>query len=95
MALMMSNKLDEFLRFLAKIDDWHSLSEVAEAIGLSRESTKNIAFFFEEFDFIILDEEKRRVKVNPKVRKLYTGEEGEHAMENRFLGGGMEREGTG
>ena len=70
----MSDKLGDFLWFLAESGGWRSLSEVAEAIGLSEERVETVASLLNEFDLVSFDREKRWVSIHPRVRRLYAEE---------------------
>ena len=71
---MMPDKLDDLLWFLAESGDWHSLTELAEAIELSKERVEMAASLLDEFDFVSYDPDKRRVRIQPRVRQLYVEE---------------------
>ena len=71
---MTTDKLDDLLWFLAQNGEWHTLSEVAEAIRLSEERVEIAASFFDEFHFVSFNRDKRRVRIHPMVRQLYLEE---------------------
>ena len=71
---MTPDELDDFLWFLAESGDWHSLSEVAGAMGLPEERVEMAASLLDEFDLVSFDREKRLVSIHPRVRRLYAEE---------------------
>lgn len=63
--------LDDFLEFLAVDGGWHGLEEVSAALQLTRDSVDKIARFFASYDFVDLDERKKKVRIHAKLRKLF------------------------
>jgi DNA-binding IclR family transcriptional regulator len=65
------DKLDEFISFLARADDWRSLTEVAEATQLSEDKVEAVARLFAEVEFAEFDKQLRRVKLGSALKDLY------------------------
>lgn len=67
----MSLAVDGFLEYLAVDGEWHSLNEVVAYLQLEKSEVVKIAKFFARFRFIQLDETRRKVKIQPNVKKLF------------------------
>jgi DNA-binding IclR family transcriptional regulator len=68
------NKLKDFLYFLAEDGQWHSLNEVAEAMGLSKQIVEKIARYYVYFNFVAFNKEVGKVQIDPKLKELLTPE---------------------
>lgn len=49
---------------------WHSLNEMARKTNMDEEKTKLIISFLEEFSFIQIDREKKKVRLDALTRKF-------------------------
>jgi DNA-binding IclR family transcriptional regulator len=67
----MPGKLSEVLEFLAGDGEWHTVGEVAEAVGISLEKAEKLLRDLSEFRFIHFDEEGR-VRIDPELKRLLT-----------------------
>jgi|GEM_PF-2083999 len=67
----LSLAVDKFLECLAVDGEWHSLNEVVAYLQLEKDKVVEIAKFFARFKFIQLDETRRKVKIQPNVKKLF------------------------
>ena len=67
----MASHLDNFLEFLAVDGGWHGLEEISASLQLTQDGVYKIARFFANYNFVDFDEEKRRVRINAKVRKFF------------------------
>jgi len=65
----MLGKLSEVLEFLAEDGEWHTVREVAEAVGVSLEKAEKLLRDLSEFRFIYFDEEGR-VQIDPELKRL-------------------------
>lgn len=50
--------------------EWHTIDEVRKEMGLSKKQFKPITDFFSEYDFIAVDNSKKRIKVKEDVRSF-------------------------
>ncbi|MGQ9566185.1 MAG: hypothetical protein ACUVT5_06545 [Candidatus Bathyarchaeales archaeon] len=50
--------------------EWHSLNEIISKTGMDKEKTKLIVSFLEEFDFIRMDREKKKVRLDVLTRRF-------------------------
>jgi len=62
-------RLSELLEFLAEDGGWHTIGEVAEAVGLSPERVEELLRDLSEFGLVQFDEEGR-VRIDPELRRL-------------------------
>jgi len=69
--LPMLAKLSEMLGFLAEDGGWHTVGEVAEAVGVSLEEAEKLLRSLSELGFIQFDGEGR-VRIDPELRRLLT-----------------------
>jgi len=67
----MPGRLSEVLEFLAEDGGWHTVGEVAEAVGVSLEKAKKLLKDLSEFEFVHFDEEGR-VRIDPELRRLFS-----------------------
>jgi DNA-binding IclR family transcriptional regulator len=65
----MPGKLSEVLEFLAEDGGWHTVGEVAEAVGVSLEEAEKLLRDLSEFGFVHFDGEGR-VRIDPELRRL-------------------------
>lgn len=61
--------VSEILEFLAVDGEWHTVEEVAEALGLDVIQVSKVLKEISEFHFVEFDEQGR-VRVDPKFRRL-------------------------
>ena len=66
----MSFILDKFVEFLATDGEWHNLSELSAALGLTDKKTLIITRFFSRYDFLQFNVDEKRVKIDVKMREL-------------------------
>ena len=67
----MPSKLSGGGGFLAEDGGWHTVEEVAEAVGVSLEKAEKLLRDLSEFKFIHFDEEGR-VRIDPELKRLLT-----------------------
>jgi len=65
----MPGKLSEVLESLAEDGEWHTVGEVAEAVGVSPEKAEKLLKDLSEFEFVYFDEEGR-VRIDPELKRL-------------------------
>jgi DNA-binding IclR family transcriptional regulator len=65
----MASKIVNALEIL-KDGKWHTLAEIQEKLGISEEQIKRTTEFLTEYEFIISDEEKKRIKLNRDAKKF-------------------------
>jgi len=58
--------IDEIL-WLLKDGEWHDLKEVAKKVALPKSKAEMVASFLGEYDFIQLNENVKRVKLQPSM----------------------------
>jgi DNA-binding IclR family transcriptional regulator len=51
---------------------WHALEEIQQKAGLSESQSLYITEFLKEYEFVILDEEKKKAKLNREAKKFLT-----------------------
>jgi len=66
---MRISKVDTLFEVL-RDGKWHSLNEIASKTGMNEEKTKLITAFLEEFSFIQINTEKRKVRLDALTRKF-------------------------
>jgi len=54
--------------------EWHTLEGVRRKTKVSRNQIQQIAEFLEEYEFVTLDEAKRRMRIGEAVRKFLAAE---------------------
>lgn len=57
---------------ILKDGEWHSLDAVINELRLPKKMVERILCFLAEFEFIRLDEEEKRVKIDHDFQSLYT-----------------------
>ncbi len=57
---------------ILKDGKWHSLDAVINELRLPKKMVERIIRFLAEFEFIMLDDEKQRVKIDNELQSLYT-----------------------
>ena len=69
-------RVDDVLKLLEN-GDWHDLKEIGEKIQLPNIDTASVTDFLAQYDFIMLDEERRKAKLDSstqvflrKIRRL-------------------------
>lgn len=67
----MLRKISEIIEYLSLDGEWHTVREVAEALGQSVEQTSQLLRELSMFNFVEFDEQGR-VRVEPKLRSLPT-----------------------
>jgi DNA-binding IclR family transcriptional regulator len=65
----MPGKLSGVLGFLAEDGGWHTVGEVAEAVGVSLEEVERLLKALSELGLAQFDEEGR-VRIDPELRRL-------------------------
>ena len=65
------SKVERVLEFL-RDGEWHTLEEVEKKLELDEESISKLFAFLREYNFIIVDEEDGKVKLEENVRKFYS-----------------------
>ena len=68
------NLSQRFLLYVIDDGEWHSLSEVAKALEWQEEETADVAKYLAKGRFIDYDEETKKVKLEPWVKKYPRGE---------------------
>ena len=62
--------LDSILELLDEKNDWCNLEEIVSKTKASESETTTLLEFLAEYSFATLDTNKRRARINPKVRKF-------------------------
>jgi len=62
--------IDRALEIL-KDGKWHSLDALMDELRLPKKVVERVLRFLAEFEFIRLDEEKQRVKIDHEIQGLY------------------------
>ena len=57
---------------ILKDGKWHSLDAVINELRLPKKMVERIIRFLAEFEFIMLDDEKQRVKIDNELQSLYS-----------------------
>jgi len=50
---------------------WHTLKEIKQKMKLDRNQTQQTIAFLKEYNFIVADETKKKIKLNEDVRKFF------------------------
>ena len=58
--------IDQIL-LLLKDGDWHGVNEIAEKVALPKSKIKLAFEFLNEYDFVQLNENSRRAKLEPSI----------------------------
>ena len=66
-----ASKIADILEVLGD-GKWHVLEELQQKIEVDRETIQQITNFLREYDFIVLDEEKKKTKLNRTAQKFLT-----------------------
>ena len=66
-----SSKIAKILEILND-EQWHTLKEIQEKAQLDKSQVQQIIRFLKEYNFIIVDEEKREIKIEKTVKKFLT-----------------------
>jgi DNA-binding IclR family transcriptional regulator len=61
--------IDEFL-WLLKDGEWHNLEEITEKLALPKNKAELAVSFLAEYDFIQLDKNTEKVKLQPSTLKF-------------------------
>ena len=65
----MASKIVNALEIL-KDGKWHTLAEIRQKLGINEEQIKRTTEFLTEYEFVISDEEKKRIKLNRDAKKF-------------------------
>jgi len=66
-----TSKIAMILEIL-KDGQWHALKEIQTKMGLNEDQTHQTVAFLKEYSFIIMDETKKKMKLQENVRKFLT-----------------------
>jgi DNA-binding IclR family transcriptional regulator len=69
----MSFKVAGLLEILSD-GEWHTLEGVQRKTKLSRNHVQQVAAFLEEYEFVTLDETRKKIRVKEAVRRFLTHE---------------------
>ena len=67
----MVSKITEILETLSD-GKWHSLEEIQQRMKLSGIQVQKITIFLKEYNFVAIDEENKKIRINKNVRKFLT-----------------------
>lgn len=67
----MTMKLSRALELLSD-GKWHAIAEIINESGTDRKEWKRIMDFLREYNFIVVDEERKCVKLKREAEKLLT-----------------------
>ena len=67
----MALKVGKVLEVL-KDGKWHTLEEVQRMISLKRNQIQQIAEFLERYEFVTVDEARKRMRIEEAVREFLT-----------------------
>lgn len=68
---MKTTKLATILDILSD-GKWHTIAEIERESKMKKEELKRIADFLEDYNFIVADENKRKIKLQEIAQKLLT-----------------------
>lgn len=51
---------------------WHTLREIQQKIKTNEDQTRRITEFLKEYEFIILDEEEKKVRLDEEAKRFLT-----------------------
>jgi predicted transcriptional regulator len=66
-----SSKIAKILEILND-EQWHTLEEIREKIQLNKSQVQQIIRFLKKYNFIIVDEEKKKIKIEKTVQQFLT-----------------------
>ncbi len=49
---------------------WHGIVELQQRLGLNEHKVQEITTFLNKYDFVKIDKENGKVKINPNLQKL-------------------------
>lgn len=52
--------------------EWHTLEGVQRKTNLNRKQLQQVAVFLEKYEFVTMDETRKRIRVDEAVRKFLT-----------------------
>ena len=58
------------IMWLLKDGEWHDLKEIAEKAALPKVKAETIVTFLEEYDFVQLNENTKKVRLQPPLLKF-------------------------
>jgi len=67
----MASKILNVLEILSD-GKWHTLGEIRQKVKVNENHIQRIAEFLKEYEFILLDEEKKKVKLDKDAMKFLT-----------------------
>ena len=62
--------IDEIM-WLLKDGEWHDLEEIAEKAEIPRVKAKMVVSFLDEYDFIQINEDLKRLKLKPSILEFF------------------------
>jgi DNA-binding IclR family transcriptional regulator len=66
-----SSKIAKILEILND-EQWHTLKEIQEKIQLNKSQLQQIIRFLKEYNFIIVDEESKEIRIEKTVQQFLT-----------------------
>jgi len=66
-----TSKIAKILEML-KDEQWHMLKEIQQKMKLSEKQVQQIIKFLKEYNFIMVDEESKEIKLEETVRRFLT-----------------------
>ncbi len=66
-----TSKIAKILEILND-EQWHTLKEIQEKIQLTKSQVQQIIKFLKEYNFIIVDEENKEIKIEKTVQRFLT-----------------------
>lgn len=64
-----TTKMARILELLSD-GEWHTLDEIRKRTELTKRNFTRIIQFLEEYNFVVVDEEEGKIKLNENVRKF-------------------------
>ena len=64
--------IDDVL-WLLKDGNWHNIEEITKNIALTKPKTEMVISFLEEYDFIQLNEQTTKIKIQPSKLEFIEG----------------------
>lgn len=68
---MTTSKIAKILEILND-EQWHTLKEIQEKIQLNKSQLQQIIRFLKEYNFIIVDEESKGIRIEKTVQQFLT-----------------------
>lgn len=68
---MTTSEISKILEMLSD-GQWHLLEEIQQKTELDKDKTRQVTVFLKKYSFIVLDEAKKRIRLEETVRNFLT-----------------------